>query len=633
MQINLSINLAGSTGEATSKATETADTESASSFFAQMGQLWNPDGEEAETQDGEKPDAQKSITTGFDPISMMIGTTMLSLNPIKAEPASNPDLSAPTLQIMAESSLANNGSQEAAPEDIRGENSGKSGETAIVDSLGDPIEHKLPEAFVAPAMPDSSSLSTKQIHIAADGSLQLKAVAHPGLASSPGVEATEEKSVPKDSISGCLADEANSSPDLAKASTDAVTKLQPDLANESQASAKPQTDALHLKTSRLPESRNPVPDAGFKPEDPGFLRTPQPESRVDEFGKAPAPDELEAVPSASSESAEHFKAPDSPAMPEIRHIRSILKATLKSEPETGPGAFPPESAIETEPDYPLSFKPAPGASKDEAGSVDQPRHSRDSMAGEKLFSPEAPVASKSRITSASNSTDAGGAQPDREESRHPPGAQPIIRAKVGDGRTPPQQKAELPIANHSQETSSMLAADAARKLESGNFAESLSSSSTKIQSRELVFQLADQIRVQLRDGKSEIRIQLKPDILGRIEIKAETTLSGIAARITTESGDVKTYLENNLQLLQQTLNDQGLRVDRIHVIVQDALDSRSSSGYGTQFGHAGSGRNGHDPDVSPNGSGSPNINPSDELNVDPQTWLALNPNSRFHTVA
>jgi flagellar hook-length control protein FliK len=100
-----------------------------------------------------------------------------------------------------------------------------------------------------------------------------------------------------------------------------------------------------------------------------------------------------------------------------------------------------------------------------------------------------------------------------------------------------------------------------------------------------------------------------------------------------ESGDVKTYLENNLQLLQQTLNDQGLRVDRIQIILQDSLDSQSSSGFNAHFGHTGSGRGGRDSNDSSGTSESPNRSPSDEIIVDLQAWLALNPNNRFYTIA
>jgi flagellar hook-length control protein FliK len=187
-----------------------------------------------------------------------------------------------------------------------------------------------------------------------------------------------------------------------------------------------------------------------------------------------------------------------------------------------------------------------------------------------------------------------------------------------------QNKSELQavaISNPLQSTETSAAASTSAELVS------------KPQSRDFVQQLADQIQVQVREGKEEIRIQLKPELLGRIEIKAEITPAGVTARIITESTSVKSYLENNIQILQQTLVDQGLRMDRIQIVAQDGMDAQFSSGYGTQFGQAGTGRNGRDSESDSETTGSGSIDASDEITVDSVAWLALNPNNRFYTVA
>jgi hypothetical protein len=85
--------------------------------------------------------------------------------------------------------------------------------------------------------------------------------------------------------------------------------------------------------------------------------------------------------------------------------------------------------------------------------------------------------------------------------------------------------------------------------------------------------------------------------------------------------------------LQQTLVDLGLRIDRIQIVSQDGMDAQLSSGYGTQFGQAGTGRNGQNSNNESETSGSLAMDASDEITVDPAAWLALNPNSRFYTVA
>jgi flagellar hook-length control protein FliK len=155
------------------------------------------------------------------------------------------------------------------------------------------------------------------------------------------------------------------------------------------------------------------------------------------------------------------------------------------------------------------------------------------------------------------------------------------------------------------------------------------------QNKDFLFLLAERIQFQVREGSGQLRIQLKPDSLGRLEINAETAGAGVVARITTESSSVKTYLENNLHVLQQALQDNGLKVERIHIVVQEAFDPHSSSGNTTQFGHAGSEQNEEKPGSLPGtgSKGSSTANPLEEMAIDPMAWIALNPNVRFHTVA
>jgi hypothetical protein len=92
-------------------------------------------------------------------------------------------------------------------------------------------------------------------------------------------------------------------------------------------------------------------------------------------------------------------------------------------------------------------------------------------------------------------------------------------------------------------------------------------------------------------------------------------------------------LENNLQLLQQTLVDLGLRLDRIQIVAQDGMDAQFSSGYGAHFGQAGTGRNGQNSNAEAEIPGFITMDAADEITLDSATRLALNPNGRFYTVA
>jgi flagellar hook-length control protein FliK len=153
------------------------------------------------------------------------------------------------------------------------------------------------------------------------------------------------------------------------------------------------------------------------------------------------------------------------------------------------------------------------------------------------------------------------------------------------------------------------------------------------QSKDLIYQIAERIQFQLREGRGEIRIQLKPDSLGRIEIKAETTTNGVVARIVTEAGNIKSYLESNLQLLHQHLQDQGLKVDRIYISIQNGTDSQSASGHAAQFGNSGAGSSPKEPNKPSVASPTTSMEPSEDLVADFTTSIGPNPNVRFHTIA
>jgi flagellar hook-length control protein FliK len=153
--------------------------------------------------------------------------------------------------------------------------------------------------------------------------------------------------------------------------------------------------------------------------------------------------------------------------------------------------------------------------------------------------------------------------------------------------------------------------------------------SAPVRSPDFIIQLAERIRVEAGDGVDGIRIQLKPANLGRVEINAESGVAGVVARIVTESGAVRQFLEGNIQVLEQALQDQGLRVERLDIVMQQSLDLRQSTGNqhgGPGAGHTTGGSDHH------SSHGGP-MRDLDAIELDPATLVALGPNSTFHTVA
>jgi hypothetical protein len=153
--------------------------------------------------------------------------------------------------------------------------------------------------------------------------------------------------------------------------------------------------------------------------------------------------------------------------------------------------------------------------------------------------------------------------------------------------------------------------------------------SAPTQSADFLAQLAGRIQAQVRENQNILTIQLKPSALGRMEIKAETSAAGVLATITTESAKVRDFIEQNLTSLQQSFQDQGIKVDRISVTVQDGSLHQSTAGQ--QESHA---------NPSGNSAFGTYARVSDdfelaaeELALDQQTLLALNPHSTFHAIA
>jgi flagellar hook-length control protein FliK len=193
------------------------------------------------------------------------------------------------------------------------------------------------------------------------------------------------------------------------------------------------------------------------------------------------------------------------------------------------------------------------------------------------------------------------------------------------------KKVKTSNSENAQERMTSAASVIERQAVAGNSVSS-SNSTASSRSEELIYQVADKIQMQLRDGKSEIRIQLKPENLGNLEIRAASTSNGVVARITVESSSVKSYLENNLHVLQQTLQDQGLKVDRLQVAVHEFFDYQQGSGQSTQFGQSGSGSQGQSAHKNGN-SAEPLIPvPAEEIAVDASNFTA-GTNGRFYTVA
>jgi flagellar hook-length control protein FliK len=120
-----------------------------------------------------------------------------------------------------------------------------------------------------------------------------------------------------------------------------------------------------------------------------------------------------------------------------------------------------------------------------------------------------------------------------------------------------------------------------------------------VRSSEVINQVVEKAKVILNQDKSEMVIQMKPDHLGKLELKVVTEQGIVAAKFIAESQQVKEIIETNMQLLKDALQKQGIAIDGISVQVghdrkdeyqqQNAYESKNGSRAGRgKYGNGGS---------------------------------------------
>lgn len=119
-----------------------------------------------------------------------------------------------------------------------------------------------------------------------------------------------------------------------------------------------------------------------------------------------------------------------------------------------------------------------------------------------------------------------------------------------------------------------------------------------IKTSEVLNQVVEQAKVIIGQDKTEMVIQLKPDHLGKLELKVVTEQGIVAAKFIAESQQVKEVIETNMQLLKDSLQKQGISIDGISVQVgndkqgefkQQNLNQSKNNSSGNRLKHDGNG--------------------------------------------
>jgi len=103
-------------------------------------------------------------------------------------------------------------------------------------------------------------------------------------------------------------------------------------------------------------------------------------------------------------------------------------------------------------------------------------------------------------------------------------------------------------------------------------------------------QISSRIRLQPKNGTNEIRIHLKPETLGQMQLKVLAQDQTISVKMVAETAMARDIIENNIGQLRADLNALGLNVEKLDVEILSTGDPAEKDAAGQRGGFAKHGR-------------------------------------------
>ena len=102
-------------------------------------------------------------------------------------------------------------------------------------------------------------------------------------------------------------------------------------------------------------------------------------------------------------------------------------------------------------------------------------------------------------------------------------------------------------------------------------------------------QIIQQARIVIADGKSEATITLHPEELGKVELKVTVEEKRATVEMKVENNVVRAAIQENLDELKKTLNELGLEVETLNVMLQGEFSGREQAAEEKSNGRGSSG--------------------------------------------
>jgi flagellar hook-length control protein FliK len=145
--------------------------------------------------------------------------------------------------------------------------------------------------------------------------------------------------------------------------------------------------------------------------------------------------------------------------------------------------------------------------------------------------------------------------------------------------------------------------------------------SAKVNSESILDQVTQKASADIKTGKSEITMSLRPESLGKVEINLVSDKGVVTAQITAENTEVKEVLSKEIDNLKQKLIDQGINLDKVTVRVQEPAQTtnhnsdfdKESQTYDQQFQNMNNDSNFDSSRHTQGNSGAENYNTTESL--------------------
>ena len=86
---------------------------------------------------------------------------------------------------------------------------------------------------------------------------------------------------------------------------------------------------------------------------------------------------------------------------------------------------------------------------------------------------------------------------------------------------------------------------------------------------DIAAQIIEQVKLQIRPENTKMELQLNPENLGKVELEITSKNGELSAKLNVRNDQVKEAVESQMQVLRDTLEAQGLKVENIEVTVAE----------------------------------------------------------------